>query len=256
MRLPAGTDLNQYIMIGVALLIGFVCILPYIVRHTANKSAVPVVVLIALILYLIIAAVLLFVLSTLSNANMMAFSVLQLLGLLAAALLLYTLFRNRRHINKWGLALFLVYVLAVGYITIFSRGDGTNDTSILMVPFESVAKAVRKHNSAALQHMLLNVVMFVPLGFLFSMIDPPRLGRLSWVLAAGLCFTVTIESIQLMSKMGQCDIDDIIANILGTLIGFALYKLFTRLRPAPEHEEDAGAEAGWIPQRRSGGDRT
>ncbi len=253
MKLPAGVDLNQYILIGVLLLIGYVCILPIIVRRTANKAAVPVVALVALVLYLIISVVLLFVLSTLSTSGMMLFSVLQLAALLAAALLLFTLVRNRRRINKWSMAFFLVYALAVGYITIFSRGDGSgNDKSILMVPFASVTKAFRKHDDSALQHMLLNVAMFVPLGFIFPVADPRGFGKIPWALAMGLMCTVTIETIQLMFRLGQCDIDDIIANVLGAVIGFAFFWLFRRIRP-PREDEDGEDPAGEGYSRRSGG---
>lgn len=37
--------------------------------------------------------------------------------------------------------------------------------------------------------------------------------------------SVSIELIQLLFNLGSCDIDDLILNVLGSMLGFAFYKI-------------------------------
>ncbi|MBQ1311817.1 MAG: VanZ family protein, partial [Blautia sp.] len=89
------------------------------------------------------------------------------------------------------------------------------------------------HSFAPVRHMFLNVVMFVPYGFLFAMMDPEELTFVSRVLPAGLFMSTMIESVQMLLNRGQADVDDIIANTLGAvigMIGFRIFESFSDLR--------------------------
>ena len=41
---------------------------------------------------------------------------------------------------------------------------------------------------------------------------------------------MTIELVQLITKVGSCDVDDIILNTLGGVIGYILWYIYTKLR--------------------------
>lgn len=70
----------------------------------------------------------------------------------------------------------------------------------------------------------LNVVLFVPVGFL--------LGRGFWqmtwrrALLTGCCLSVVIELLQLVFQKGMCEVDDVIHNVAGCMIGYSLYSFF------------------------------
>ena len=72
-----------------------------------------------------------------------------------------------------------------------------------------------------------NVVLFIPAGWLL-----PRLwGRLRnffrfFVLCTGIIFLV--ETAQLFSLLGRFDIDDLILNLFGMILGFILFHLGRR----------------------------
>lgn len=74
---------------------------------------------------------------------------------------------------------------------------------------------------------LLNILLFIPLGFLAPVIwlDMNKLGK---VIGVGFLFTFLIELSQLFNNR-RTDIDDILLNVLGAAIGFMLYKLFDQL---------------------------
>ena len=86
----------------------------------------------------------------------------------------------------------------------------------------------------------LNVVMFLPLGFLIPTIWE-ELGKLRYILAAGCGLSALIEVSQLLSLRGT-DVDDVIMNTLGAVLGFGLYKLWDRLTGSRFQQQEAARE--------------
>ena len=74
---------------------------------------------------------------------------------------------------------------------------------------------------------VLNVIMFVPIGLLLGL----GLRKMTWkrVLLIGLGVSVSIELLQLFFKRGLCEMDDVIHNVLGCVLGYGLYRLTLRL---------------------------
>lgn len=70
-----------------------------------------------------------------------------------------------------------------------------------------------------------NVVMFIPLGFLLPRVFPRLRDFLKTVVFAALLI-VTVEAIQYYTMLGSCDVDDLLLNLPGVILGYGLYKLF------------------------------
>ena len=73
---------------------------------------------------------------------------------------------------------------------------------------------------------ILNIVLFVPLGLLVPIIWK-KLSKFPDILATGFLFTILIEVSQLLNNR-RTDIDDILLNVLGAVVGFGLFKLFDK----------------------------
>lgn len=76
---------------------------------------------------------------------------------------------------------------------------------------------------------LLNIILFVPLGFFLPLLygKYSRIGRAA---LAGFLFSLTIEIVQMFGR-GSTDINDLITNTVGTCLGFLAYKwLVGRMR--------------------------
>ncbi|OCA84541.1 hypothetical protein A8F94_15915 [Bacillus sp. FJAT-27225] len=69
-----------------------------------------------------------------------------------------------------------------------------------------------------------NVVGFMPLGFLLPIMFA-RFSTLRSVFLASFSLSLTYEVLQLLLKLGSFDIDDLILNSLGGLLGFLCFKL-------------------------------
>ncbi len=82
---------------------------------------------------------------------------------------------------------------------------------------------VKITNWSELRNIILNILLLIPFGYLLPTLFP----RLRWwqVILLGLAFSLTIELLQLITKLGYADVDDLINNTLGAAIGWLCYKL-------------------------------
>ena len=85
---------------------------------------------------------------------------------------------------------------------------------------------VKITNWAELRNIILNILLFIPFGYLLLSLFP----HLSWwhVILLGLTFSLCIELLQLITKLGYADVDDLINNTLGAAIGWLCYKLILK----------------------------
>lgn len=81
--------------------------------------------------------------------------------------------------------------------------------------------------------------MFVPLGILLPLCSRWH-KKFYRTYLTGLAFTIAIELIQLVSRRGIFELDDIFNNLLGTMIGYGIYRLcswiYSIAVPIPKRE--------------------
>lgn len=123
----------------------------------------------------------------------------------------------------------LLYSFIVLWYTILSR-DSTSCHNCCLTPLTSWRNALFTNFEAqgmyALKEIMLNVIMFIPIGFLIrwcSLYD-------KWYFAViySCVFSIAIEVTQLLTRRGLCEIDDVIHNTIGAMIGVGLF-CFTRI---------------------------
>lgn len=91
--------------------------------------------------------------------------------------------------------------------------------TINLIPFQDFS-------SSNILGMILNIVMFVPFGF-FLPVYFAQFQKWYHTLAAGCIMSFLIEVIQLFTFRAT-DIDDVLMNVLGTVIGFMIARMFFR----------------------------
>lgn len=157
----------------------------------------------------------------------------ELLSSLIPFLIMLILFRRVRgkystSVSKWHYilpAVFAMYIIAVFHITgVGTLYDGLTaeledmKERINLIPFS---------NKIDIIGYLLNVVMFIPLGFFIPLIWK-QMDKLSNAILVGATFSILIELSQLLSYRGT-DIDDLITNTLGAAIGYITFKIWDKL---------------------------
>ena len=147
----------------------------------------------------------------------------------------YTFRLQRRNVRQ----LFLMYACALLYVVFLTpnRYMGEIYTPNLL-PF--VGSALRIHKPAG-EHFWAyyieywgnifgNVILFVPFGFLLSLLYPRLRGF--HVVLLGCCTSLCIELTQLLLMIGVCDVDDVLLNTIGALCGVWLWKMIGKRKPA------------------------
>lgn len=152
--------------------------------------------------------------------------------ILAGAVLLIPLFLiyQVRFFHSWKRTL-LYFLFGAYLITVLCLVGFPNiryhrfDVNVNLIPFVSMAESARD--------TLLNIFMFVPLGFFLPLLWPRYRNPANTLLFAGLA-ALTIELSQLFTFRAT-DVNDLITNVLGALCGFFAAKVATRdFRRHPE----------------------
>lgn len=147
-----------------------------------------------------------------------------LMGIPVATLLLWTVGRARRRggkapVMKLPMIAFGIYFSVMLIITFLSRESGKSK-GIDLELFSTWG--INDRNNA---YVIENVMLFIPYGFLGCWAFE-KVGRFFCCLALGALTSLCIESLQLVTGRGFFQIDDILTNTLGAMIGFLAYKLF------------------------------
>ena len=151
------------------------------------------------------------------------------LGILAAVamlLLAYIYKKMRRmpiHFGKMMcLAIFVVYVTAVVQIAYFSREPGSRN-SIDLTLFDTWGT-----DPMSRSFVIENVIMFIPFGILTPAIWD-RMRAFPRCILATFISTVFIETMQLLTQRGYCQLDDMVMNTLGGIIGYVIFYVAYRI---------------------------
>lgn len=114
--------------------------------------------------------------------------------------------------------LIIGYFLFVLYATVISRPQKER-IQYCLIPFNSYF-FIEDGDRFLLPQVLMNITMFIPIGFLLKV----AFRSLDWkkVMAYGLLFSLLIELLQLALMKGAVEVDDVIHNSLGCLIGYCI----------------------------------
>lgn len=118
--------------------------------------------------------------------------------------------------------LFCFVLLSIFSATdIASAGLGNLEVRLNLIPFDLI-------HTNTIQY-IQNVLLFVPLGFLLPVLWT---GFQKWyrVLLCGFLLSLLIECLQLFSYRAT-DIDDLLMNTTGAIVGYILYLVVKRLAP-------------------------
>lgn len=105
---------------------------------------------------------------------------------------------------------------------------GTQEGAANLIPFKTILYYLQGHNGflIACINIVGNIAALVPLGFLLPLV----FSKMNWkkTLLVAIGSGLSIELVQVYLHIGIFDIDDVILNGLGVIIGFGKFKLYNR----------------------------
>lgn len=113
--------------------------------------------------------------------------------------------------DKIRFLLTVAYMMLILYTTVFSRA------SVAERIFQGL---FWEYRNGMWSSILLNMLLFVPLGFITG-------SKKSVVL--GFLLTAAIEIAQYIGVLGYCEVDDVLNDTIGNVVGYLVWRLTRRL---------------------------
>ena len=134
-------------------------------------------------------------------------------------------------VREVGVFLFFIYLLAVFNLTMSPFqfiAPYTHKFEMEWLPFKEIMEQFGRTPKLASYYAVGNIAMTIPFG-LFMPLLFKRIRFVGTVIICGLCFSLTIELLQMLFTQRSAEVDDLIFNTLGAVIGFVLFKLIKKL---------------------------
>lgn len=137
----------------------------------------------------------------------------------------------KRNLLKW--VCFLAYLLCLGYVLFYSAGFGRTEHEEYrynLVLFQEIGRyyhfGMRTGSwSLFIWNVIGNIVVFMPFGmFLPSLIS--RCRNVLFTAILSLEMSLCVEVVQLVTRVGSFDVDDLLLNTLGGICGCIVYTIY------------------------------
>ena len=158
--------------------------------------------------------------------NRIIISVIAFAVFCAVSIFLY----KRQKFNKMQCAaaiLLSLYIVVLLYFTVTGRYSH-EEYEYKINFFTSYRWFFQYNGEQVLRQLLINFVMLMPVGFLLPVVIKAKHKYLI-TMALSLLLTVFIETMQLITKCGSFEVDDIINNFIGAVLGMLIYALCSKL---------------------------
>ena len=122
-------------------------------------------------------------------------------------------------------------IIRIGHLRLRFGGPHTGQPNL--VPFRTLAGYLngRANHLIVMVNILGNIVPFAPVGFL----APFVFRRMTWrkALLFAIAVGLAMESMEALFRVGIFDVDDVMLNALGVMIGYWIFAMFAK-RGRPE----------------------
>ena len=137
---------------------------------------------------------------------------------------------TRKRLSGVSALVFIVYISLVIYFVFFSdhygRVTGFTEFRYNLTPFAEINRYLTYKESFTFENLITNlagnILVFAPMGILIPIIRRKKTGFF-YVLFLTLLFSLFIETVQLFTKVGVFDVDDLIMNTVGGVLGYILF---------------------------------
>lgn len=138
------------------------------------------------------------------------------------AILQYAIFRQRNFNQFIAILIFALYSIAVfSIVGVPTVGTFKINFNLNLIPLVDIVNSPLEYT----KNTILNIILFIPLGFLVPAIWK-NYRSIKTIFFMGLAISISIEILQLFT-FRLTDIDDLITNTTGTVIGYYIGKRFS-----------------------------
>lgn len=143
-----------------------------------------------------------------------------------AALIIYLYLLTKLILFKGGPVDF--EVVRVQLTAFLHQPDLIHTRTVNLTPFQEISRdwnSLSLHRPGTAIHLVGNVMAFIPLGMFIPMLMGSKLLSGANVFLSSLLLSLGYEVTQLLTGMGIFDVDDLMLNTLGGVIGYILFTM-------------------------------
>ena len=123
--------------------------------------------------------------------------------------------------------IFYLYIIVIFYFVLLSerygRDTGYDTSHVNLVLFKEINR-FWTYTEAVVTNLFGNIFAFSPFGFMIPIVINKKKAFFRAVFATSF-FSLVIETSQLIMKVGVFDVDDLLMNTVGGLIGYMIYRV-------------------------------
>ena len=141
---------------------------------------------------------------------------------------------NKRFWRSVIALLFLAWLVVIAVATLTDRTPDLIPTEPELIPFHSYRAVIAGENKEILRSNFMNVILFYPAGLFACELLPKSWSRANRIILVAMLFaliSVGIEFCQYHFALGQAEVDDVIHNALGALIGALISTIPVKWKP-------------------------
>lgn len=135
---------------------------------------------------------------------------------------------NKKRIIMIGWIVFYIYILLLSYFLFFSERYGrdliTQQYNLHL--FKEIKRFIKYREQIGSEGFIVNicgnVIAFMPYGFLLPLLNRAY-RKFYLIVILSILFSLIIETAQLLLKVGVFDVDDILMNSLGGVLGYVVF---------------------------------
>lgn len=136
-------------------------------------------------------------------------------------------------VKKWGksvvIGIFVVYLAVLAHFLFFSERYGrgtTGEYHYNLIPLQEIKRFIKYRDVIGWEGFIVNifgnVLAFAPFGFLLPIVSKQNRTFFCVVLYS-FEFSLFIELIQLSFRVGTFDVDDLLMNTIGGVLGYLFF---------------------------------
>ena len=146
--------------------------------------------------------------------------------------------RTKKLIRCGGIFLFILYMGMLVYFLFFAEsygraGEMAREYRYNLIPFVEIRRfwmdREQVGNFAMILNIFGNVVGFVPFGYILPVIND-RFRNWLLIVVSGFSLSLCVETAQLIFRVGSFDVDDLLLNTLGALLGYVSFWVCNEVR--------------------------
>lgn len=138
--------------------------------------------------------------------------------------------KTRKILRAGAWVLFGVYLLLLCYFLFFAETLGRThidrEYRYNMYPFREIKRCIKYWHALGMKTVCINlfgnIAAFVPFGLFVPLLSHKQ--RYWWrVVLLSFDFSLIVELLQLVSKVGSFDVDDLLLNTIGGFVGYLCF---------------------------------